>query len=393
MSEVNPELFQAAPHLRAALGRLFEPQGSVLLPQNRNDKPGGHDQPGKDEEPPPYQPRIVCRTYVGDQGVRPLAPGVASWEAEDIWVTAPDGTSAPVAGKVNQVHVHVWNMGNAPAYGVTVELYWCDPTVGVSLAGATLIGVQNIALQAGEDRVLDFPWTPVVVNGGHECLVAHAFDPVSDNIVAPFNAVLDRHVAQQNVNLIILPAGKTLQLNFVVPNFSAQAAHSTLHVQELRGPDLQQLAPVLGRAFIAPARGARAALGDVKFSAAQPTLNLKEHPAAATFRETLNPAPSCFRGNLMRGALTVLQMQADQGEEQRDDHAPATEWHKTEVGRRFPGELHLEAQTQASVTLTVQAPEHAAPGSAFAYRIVESVDGVVTGGITYLIQVAAPRKR
>ena len=104
------------------------------------------------------------------------------------------------------VHVHVWNLGLAPAYGAEVDVYWCNPSVGINLAAATLIGTQSVMLNAGEHKVLTFPWTPILVNGGHECLVAEVFDPIADNLAAPFNPVLDRHVAQRNVTVITVPA-------------------------------------------------------------------------------------------------------------------------------------------------------------------------------------------
>ena len=224
-------------------------QGDRPEVQGRDDDPNrekGHDEPE-------YKPELVCRTYAGDGGARPLAPGIVFWESPDIWVVAPDGSAIPVAGQVNQVKVHVWNLGLAPCYGVHVELFWCNPSVGVNLASATQIATtQTISLNAGEHRVLSFDWTPSFVNNGHECLVAQVYDPIADTMVAPFNPVQDRHVAQRNVNVLRVQAGMQIHLQFFAANLSQMVAHSDLHVEQVQGEPLREFAQVVGLPIFSP---------------------------------------------------------------------------------------------------------------------------------------------
>ena len=75
-------------------------------------------------------------------------------------------------GQVNKVKVHVWNLGLADCWAAHVDLYWCDPSVGINPAVANPIGSTVVPLAAGQHTAVSFDWTPVVVNQGHECLVA-----------------------------------------------------------------------------------------------------------------------------------------------------------------------------------------------------------------------------
>lgn len=43
------------------------------------------------------------------------------------------------ANAPNTLYAHVWNVGKAPAFGVRVEFYWFNPSLGISRADANLI--------------------------------------------------------------------------------------------------------------------------------------------------------------------------------------------------------------------------------------------------------------
>jgi hypothetical protein len=377
--------------------RVFDPAG--------NNPEGGvpdHDpnrDPHKDDrDKPDYSAQLICRTYAGDQGARPLAPNMVFWESPDIWVEAPDGSDIPIANVVNQVHVHVWNLGMKPAYGVWVDLYWCDPSVGVNLAQSHHIGtVNNFMLNPNQHQVVSFDWTPQIVNNGHECLVAQVYDPAIDVVVAPFNPVQDRHVAQHNIATIRLPAGQKMSLNFFTANLSPMLAHSEIQVQALDVQTAQGLALALGREALPLASGAQAEIAAVRTRRARPTLNLDEFPVAAVFREALEPAPQRFVRGLQSGALAALST----GDMQKREYAAAATPEEKEMDIASPREgaspsLHqyeLRPMQELRLTLAVALPDNARAGTYYAYRVIERNGERITGGITYLVEVSPPGKK
>ena len=345
----------------------------------------------KDHSEPEYNPKLICRTFIGDDGARPLDPSVRYYESPSIRVMAPDGSDIPVAGAVNRVHVDVENLGNAPAYGVQVELYWCNPTVGVNLANATIIGSLDdpITLYGREHKTLTFDWVPDFVNEGHECLVVQVYDPVIDNLVAPFNPVLDPHVAHRNVNVIQVAAGGSLELHFYASNISRLPGKAEIAVERVTGEALQLLARTLGHGVVPEFVGASAAITKIEESDAQPKLDLARHPAAAVFRETLERAPGPYTRTLLLGALAALPTADCQKKDVPDrlsTRGGPIEKTKSATVREARS-LHLPPGKEFRLTLTISVPPEARKGTYTAFRIVETVADQVTGGISYFVRV------
>jgi hypothetical protein len=370
-------------------GRVLD-AGFLPLPGRDN-----KDENNKREHEPDYKPELICRTFVGDDGTRPLISSIHFWESPDIWVVAPDSTDIPMAGVVNQVKVHVWNQGLAPAYGTQVELYWCNPSVGVNLANATQIGTpQTTSLAAKEHKILTFAWTPEFVNGGHECLVAQVYDPVTDNLVAPFNPLQDRHVAQRNINQIHVPQGQKIELDFFVANLSQLLAKVEIQIEPLQGERLQAFAQGLGHDFLPEASGARTAIMNVQVKAARPKIDLDQHPAAAVFRETLEPIPQRLVRTLLAGALNAIPISKTTRE-----RLPEEPTEQPRLMLQLPTDTHPTAQDvlsrtyeilprqELTLTLTIALPENAHKGVHYAYRVLEKSEDRIIGGITYLVKV------
>jgi hypothetical protein len=158
------------------------------------------------------------RANAGDLGARPVAGPF--WESPDILLLAGvDPAQAPdqppalgqtaSAGKPNTLYAHVWNFGRSSAPNVVVEFSWCDPRLGINPDGIHLIGVTVISLgdrSSGQNhRIVKCPvaWFPTFVNGGHECLLVRVWDESSDGLGAPpWDAALNRHVAQRNIHVV-----------------------------------------------------------------------------------------------------------------------------------------------------------------------------------------------
>ncbi|UQX86840.1 hypothetical protein M6D93_11025 [Jatrophihabitans telluris] len=186
-----------------------------MTPGSFGDKPGNQ-WPGPRNEL--YLPFLFMRANQGDLGARPVVGPF--WESPDILLLAGvDPAVAPsrppalgqtaLAGQPNTIYAHVWNFGVAQAPNVVVEFYWCDPSLGIGPSSANLIGQTMVSLGArGSGRahaVVKCPtgWIPTFVNGGHECLVVRIWEETSDGLgTPPWDAALNRHVAQRNIHVI-----------------------------------------------------------------------------------------------------------------------------------------------------------------------------------------------
>lgn len=217
--------------------------------------------PRKDE----FLPLLVVRAAAGDNGSRPWN-GVF-WESPDIFVLpGVEWAAAPLLPKAfgavakaaapNTVYAHLWNLGRAPGYRVRVEFYWFNPTLGISLADANLIGATWVDLgnrfshsddwkearscgipyvTKGSHVIVRCPvtWVPEFVNNGHECLVVRVSEPLMD-AVAPdeFSAPADRHVGQRNIAVVL--SGSPAHIDMALDlGFQAQAGTADVEVEQV----------------------------------------------------------------------------------------------------------------------------------------------------------------
>ncbi|CAN7702748.1 hypothetical protein LJR289_005702 [Pseudoduganella sp. LjRoot289] len=139
------------------------------------------------------------------------------WASTDIWVVpgadpnAAPGT--PVAGQPAYIWAHAVNSGNSTANGTRIDFYWADPSAQVVVGSATAVGSAFVDLDtdpAGQDVLCLVPWMPVVVNGGHECLLAVAHGP-NDSSPIPdplpngyvFDPPAHDQIAQRNITVLL----------------------------------------------------------------------------------------------------------------------------------------------------------------------------------------------
>jgi hypothetical protein len=106
----------------------------------------------------------------------------------------------------------VSNVGNVSVQGCRIDFYWANPSAQMVVGVATFVGSAYADLDPSEtqDVLCLVPWIPVMVNGGHECVLAvvhgagdtspipdplpngYAFDPPSHDQIAQLNlSVLD----------------------------------------------------------------------------------------------------------------------------------------------------------------------------------------------------------
>src|SRR5688572_3475039 len=97
-------------------GRDRRPRGDR---DNENFNPDGS-RKDRHERKPRFKVELLCRTFAGDVGLRPL-PNMVFWESPDIAIEGPSGDpDVATPGVVNKVKVHVWNLGLADCWAAHV---------------------------------------------------------------------------------------------------------------------------------------------------------------------------------------------------------------------------------------------------------------------------------
>lgn len=133
------------------------------------------------------------------------------WNSPDIWIVpggAPDGPPGPpVAGRPCFVWGHVRNDGDMSVSGGEVRFHWSNPATGVLRSNSTTIGSAFVDLAPGEgkDVLCLTPWVPVIVNDGHECVVAevlHESDPLPQPLTDAFDPPHHDQIAQRNLSVL-----------------------------------------------------------------------------------------------------------------------------------------------------------------------------------------------
>lgn len=394
------------------VGRVTD-LGAVVAAFGGTDEPPAKDAgdpraAGDDKHEPEYKPQLLCRAFPGDTGFRPFVdPSQVFWESPDIWISGPSGDpDQATPGVVNQVFVHVWNVGTGDAWSAHIDLYWCDPSTGVLSALATPIGSTTTTVYAGGDAIVSFPWTPVMANGGHECLVAHVYDPISDPLVAPFNTMADRHVGQRNISVVEAAPGQSLAFTLSVENLALLAATSRLEVMRVSGADARSFTKAFATTIATEAVG-KTRVAVAPLGAAPAVLPKWAAPMVFNFREGLQPVTTDVQSRFIRttlrrdvsrepgvlgpGALVPRRdvVVAAATEAVRAAPALAEAFAATTRVAGKPLEMAIGAREIARVAIGVEAPR-AAAFTPEVYRVVERTDGRVSGGVTIIVK---PKKR
>ncbi len=103
------------------------------------------------------------------------------------------------------------NTGNVAAKGTRIDFYWANPSAQMVVGAATAIGSAFVDLDPGDTQevLCLVPWVPVIVNGGHECLLAVAHgggdtNPIPDPLPNgyPFDPPAHEQIAQLNLGVV-----------------------------------------------------------------------------------------------------------------------------------------------------------------------------------------------
>lgn len=143
----------------------------------------------------------------------------------DIWVV-PGGDPAgspgiPVAGQPAFLWARVANNGSTDAKSVRIDFYWANPALQVTRSNATLVGSAFADVPPGgvQEALCLVPWVPVIVNGGHECLVAvavHPAHPLPNPLAEAFDPPVYPQVAQKNLTVLNASALRAFMFSLTV---------------------------------------------------------------------------------------------------------------------------------------------------------------------------------
>src|SRR6218665_2877518 len=141
-----------------------------------------------------------------------IRDGTPWWLSPDLWVVPGDDPSgaagSPIAGQNNYLWARVRNTGDRAVSMARVDFFWSNPATGVLRSTSQQIGsplphppppgqqkltslsptpargvLRSTSQQIGssftdlapgetKEVLCVSPWVPVIVNGGHECVVA-----------------------------------------------------------------------------------------------------------------------------------------------------------------------------------------------------------------------------
>lgn len=192
-----------------------------------------------------------------------ISDGTPWYLSPDVWTVPggdPNGSPGlPREGEPCYLWARVHNTGDA-ADNVTLQFYWADPSTAFDRTSATPIGTSFTSFTGpGVNEVLCLtPWTPSWVNHGHECVLAEAFhpsDPLPASPASPvssaFDVPTDRHTAQRNLNVIPAVNG-AFQMFFVVRNSRRTPAKVALKVSPGSRRELEDAFPDLAKTWRLP---------------------------------------------------------------------------------------------------------------------------------------------
>ena len=202
---------------------------------------------------------LLIRDSGADTGARPFANGDNEpyWNSPSInlFINGANQNGLAKVGAQNAVVVTVTNISQAPLSDVSVEVWVCDFTMGVSPStslnssnpgGAPMTGffAGPLAPAASHD-ITAGPWTPVAadatLNGGHVCIAANCF---ADNDGGPlasegnaFKFLCDSHHGQRNIHVAaVAPQMHKFNFRMRVSNPNPRLTKVThVQIQHLQG--------------------------------------------------------------------------------------------------------------------------------------------------------------
>lgn len=344
------------------------------------------------------------------------------WASTDIWAVPgadPNGApGAPVAGQPAYLWAHAANTGNALANGTRIDFYWADPSAQIIVGTATPIGSAFVDLDlnpAGQDVLCLVPWMPVIVNGGHECLLAVAHGPGDTNPIPdplPNGYVFDPpahdQIAQRNITVLMasmLAAAMVISVR-ALPRQDKEAFISVEYGGELEqrqlmllGLDKMDLRPAPRRAVrvalsLEPACGGKPRHGHEAGQGADDGLPAGRHGGQPEDHEqvlSVSVAKTYAAGSEVGGDETLEENEPGAVEDDMSAAGAAGPGGAIDSGA-LEGADYSKRGLRVSLRRGTAAAVYAAfsadglrPGQYQLVHIIERSQGKVVGGVSYVV--------
>lgn len=307
-----------------------------------------------------YTPFLVLRYASGDSGSRSLPAGTVFWHSPDVWVCGSQGMNQPVAGEANRMFARINNLGRMDAGWVHVRFWWANPSLAITEANANLVGTADVHVPSGQSRVVECPtpWVPVMENGGHECILAEAWAPELDPLIAPLDPVTDRHVGQKNLHVIQVANGKSFRFVLEAMNISPTMQEVMVHARALT-------------------------VEEVVRELTSPDIGLSKKELICASR----PAP--IRMNMADQGIFPMSTQTTHARRVLARQQAGTHDNQQvcmPVGGVVIRET-LEAGELRNVKISGKVPSSARPGETFGYQIIQRMGDMITGGYNLYVTV------
>jgi hypothetical protein len=299
-----------------------------------------------------------------------VLPGSTFWYSPDITFSPTDTAGNPVLGTAVTLEAVIHNAGFADAVGVFVEFNWFDPSLAIVETNKHTIGTKIVSVPHDGYTTVTCPkpWIPTFANGGHECLVVQCSCPGegTNGVKHPYNASLDRHVGQRNVNLS--PSGTPLKFALKVPNpFSVPTAFSIhlrsmvvrVDLRELNGLSAQAVSSLIGNAI---ARQPATPDG--------PRLNLSTFDVTDRFF------------NVRIASINRMRMK-EHSTKREVNQVPRTA--ATHVPGRAISELKLDRDEMVELNMMIP-PQDIGDNQFLVHQLTQVVKGTVVGGYSIIVQ-------
>jgi hypothetical protein len=244
------------------------------------------------------------------------------WLSPDIWVTpvgdptTPPGVANPIAGKAYNVSVNVHDNYTDPVdSGWNLFVCWAIPTAGPipvpTAASGQILNNAAITVPVPAMSLVTLQtamtWTPTFANGGHECLIAMAYNEQAIGFPGgPLNGdapdTAASSIAQHNLG--VLPVGshmsRRFQYAFQVCNGAGQERGFVVGARQAPLSEIVDFLPgVPGGRTVIDKPGKVEHLGIV--ASAQP--NPAELEAAPAVLPSVKVAPHSCRAFTLSGSL------------------------------------------------------------------------------------------
>jgi len=200
----------------------------------------------QDKDKPPVDAYLFIPYFDGDIGSRPLPTGIIFYLCPNILVNGVAYKGVPLQkGQTFDLSIKICNFGTKVARNVVARIYWANPTVGFlrsQIADNIIAQMQIPVIQTGTTiTTTTTPWEITDRIPDHVCLLAEVTN-IQDPAPNGIDVALDRHFAQQNLNVIKVTPGQKVLFPLQIAQVTDNNLKFKIQTRPVKGIQLEMLA-------------------------------------------------------------------------------------------------------------------------------------------------------